>query len=83
MILSLEEFAYTISPQQPNLTGWSERDEKMIARIAAPIYSFYGENDVRADATIPNASADRGQTGLAPPRTKCKTNMMSAITSRM
>src|SRR5438105_1461868 len=30
-------------------------DQAALARIAAPVYGFYGENDMRVDATIPPA----------------------------
>ena len=32
-------------------------DKEAMARIKAPVYGFYGENDARIDATIPDAQA--------------------------
>jgi carboxymethylenebutenolidase len=36
--------------------GTGPENEEEIARIAAPVYGFYGENDARVNATIPTSS---------------------------
>jgi carboxymethylenebutenolidase len=47
-------FAFYGTPPQTNAQGQPFAiDKEALARIAAPVYGFYGENDMRVDATIP------------------------------
>ena len=43
--------------------GSGPEDEKELARIQAPVYGFYGENDARVNATIPKSEERMKKSG--------------------
>ncbi len=49
--------AFVFYGTPPTLAGGNDLDKEALSRIKAPVYGFYGGNDMRIDATIPATTA--------------------------